>query len=241
MDHPFYARSPSEQRAFRIRFIAGCVGLAVVIVGAALLLPAPWGLLLAPLLLALLLQVAAPFLDTPSGRARGSLVYYAPLFLVEPLREGVMVLHGGTLFDYWFVLRGPMSAHERRQRVVRDFLRGLIAVAEEHVREGGPSFRLRATTYILHPATARRAGFERAPTSAGAVLVWLNALLLTVAYSLVQRRLRLPPLHRTRTYEASIESLVHRLPRLRALETRLARRSTKPEPRADRCPEGPAA
>jgi len=225
MNHPFYDRSPAQQRAYRVRVIATLVGVLLGLAGVVFLLHAYWVgfLTLAVLLAALLLQLFAPFLDTPAGRAKGSLVYYAPLFIVEPRRDGDKVLHGGTLFDYWFVLRGPLSAEQRKRRVLLDYVRGLIALAREHERSGGPSFDLWATSYVLGPVTARRAGFEVMPLRAGALLVWFNALQLTAAYSLVHRRVRLPPLHRTRSYRATIESLVEHVPHLQALEARLTR------------------
>lgn len=223
-EHPFFALPPRAQLSVQLRVGAAVVAAIGALVATALGLEHYWMLSLG----LVPLQIAAPFIDGPSGKRSGSLVYYAPLFLVEPRSDGSAALHGGTLFDYWFVFDRSMDATARKRRVLYDYVRGLIALAEQQQQTGGPSFELYATTYFIGPAMAKRAGFVPTAAHAGVALLWLNIIQLTLAYSLVSRRVRIPPVHRSRSYEASIETVVSRLPQLRALEARLRRLALAP-------------
>lgn len=131
MNHPFYAMPPVRQR--RLQWIVVIILLITLLlfVSLAYLLMAYWVLIF----LFLPIQLAAPFLDMPAGKKSGKLVYYAPLFVVEPRRKALVVLHGGTLFDYVFVLRGISSSRRRRQRIWHDYVRGLRLLAETCMEE----------------------------------------------------------------------------------------------------------
>lgn len=225
MEHPFYALPIRQRRIFTIKVVAILLCSVSALVTVGVLTEAYWLCVLLPVPI---LQIAAPFLDTPSAKASGRLVYYSPLFIAEPTRGGAVILHGGTLFDYWFVFGEGQSAQERRRLVLLDYVRGLRRLAHAHLDDGAATFEIRATTYFLSPRTARKIGFSEARTDWGhAAMLWANAIPVMLAYSLVQRRLRVPPLHRVHTFVTPVEGLVENLPYLERLETRLAWRETE--------------
>ena len=47
----------------------------------------------------LVISIIAPFFDIPSLKKSGKLIYHSPLFLTERKKNGVIKIHGGTLFD----------------------------------------------------------------------------------------------------------------------------------------------
>lgn len=219
MDHPFYAMPPLRQRRLQWVVVISLLITLLLFVSLAYLFTAYWILLF----LFLPIQLAAPFLDMPAGKKLGKLVYYAPLFVVEPRRKELVVLHGGTLFDYVFVLRGISSSQRRRQRVWHDYVRGLLLLAEACMEEDKGARILRGTSYFLTPRTARRFGFHQKSTQTiQQFLIWVNAAQLTLAYSVMRRRLAFPPLRRIRTFETTAAELWEHRDVLLALEERLA-------------------
>jgi len=219
MDHPFYAMPPLRQRRLQWIVVLLLLAILLLLVSLAYLFTAYWVLLF----LFLPLQVAAPFLDMPAGKKSGKLVYYAPLFVVEPRRRGPVILHGGTLLDYVFVLRKLPSSHQRRQRVWHDYVRGLRLLAEACMEEDKGAKVLRGTTYFVKPRTARRFGFHQKPIQTiQQLLIWFNAAQLTLAYSIVRRRPAFPPLAHIRTFETTAAELWEHRDALLALEERLA-------------------
>src|SRR5690606_19696192 len=62
---------------------------------------------------AITLSIIAPFFDTPSLRKSGNLIYHSPLFISEKPKNGVVKIHGGTLFDYVFVIDRNMNGKQR--------------------------------------------------------------------------------------------------------------------------------
>lgn len=156
----------------------------------------------------------APFIDTPSGRQSGKLVYYGPLLIGEKARRGKVVLHGGTLFDYIFTLDELKPGRERTAAVIfgiKSGLENLAAgdLADETVLEG--------TSYFAGERTIRRYGFRTAPISffRFAILVF-NYPLLIVAKRYVKGRWEFPSPGNFRTFRGTVGELRRRLHELNA-------------------------
>lgn len=218
--HPFFQLSKTRQQRWQWGILAamlllligiGLIGISTQQYWVGLLLPLP-------------IQLAAPFLDMPSGKKSGRLIYYAPLFVVEPTRKKTILLHGGTLFDYFFVLPHVHAVPLRRRRVLHDYVRGLRLLAKACMERQEGDSRLRGTTYFLRPETVRTFGFEPVRTDAGQRLVlWLNAAQVTLAYSWLNQAFRWPPLTNIRTYEAKASAVWDQREKLEKLEKQLAK------------------
>ena len=202
-EHQFYGLPEEQRRAFQLR-LGAIVAVGLLACGALFYVIWPGLLVVIFLAMGVTLSVVAPFFDVPAMVRRGKLRYYAPFLLAEPVKDGVMTLHGGTLFDYYFTLAPAATGAQRRRRVVRGYLEGLLAILDD---QPDPVV-LRGTSYIIRQATAKRLGFRSVPTEGlrGLVLI-LNFLPLTVSLSYVRRTLTWPRLRRMSTFEATVGEL----------------------------------
>jgi hypothetical protein len=218
LDHPYFQHSRPWQRRREWQVIGllvmGCLFLAALAIGTGL-----YGL---GLLIFIPLQLAAPFLDTPAGIRKGTLHYAAPLCILQPVKDKGHILHGGTLFDYWYVLRAYPSLRFRKKRLFHDMVSGLRREADRaHSEERLDQF-VRGTSYFINPRTAQRFGLQPVSRDWGQTLIlWFNAAQITAAYSLIQGRLAWPPLHRVQTYAGTWRTIRENRKFLEALEGRL--------------------
>ena len=218
-DHPYYIQSKKARRNFQVR-------LAFLALGINLLL----GLLAFVLKLYLLpfvfiggtLTLIAPFFDVPGMASRGHLTYHSSLFLAEKERKGTKVIHGGTLFDYYFVLKREWSSQERARYILRELLKGLINLIEEQEEKGNFHVKIKGTSYIINERTAAKIGLRK--TSAdplqGFILLF-NYFNLMASASLAKGRLAFPRLGRVNSFEAEIADLIARKDWMKALADRL--------------------
>lgn len=177
------------------------------------------------ILIPLVLQVAAPFVDTPMGKRSGKLTYYSPLFIAEKPRNGEVVIHGGTLFDYLFTLDPKMSGKERTRSVLIGYLQGLIRfISNYEEEERNTDFKVKGTSYVINERTARRAGFQPVQTD----FVQLQRLILLVNYiplilsaSYSKKRIDFPRISGIKTYEADINDLIDQKNNLILMKKRL--------------------
>ena len=112
--HAFYSLTPNQQRLFQLK-LAGLFIVFNLLVGFGLYWLGFW--MLIPLVVGFSLSVFAPFVDVPGGVKAGSLIYYSPLLIGEKVKNQRLVLHGGSLFDYYFVLDRTANAQQRRKSI----------------------------------------------------------------------------------------------------------------------------
>lgn len=217
-EHRFYARPRAAQRRFQRKLGLLALGLLAVLGIPAML----WGWYALPALaLVLLLTVLAPFFDVPSMVRRGKLIYHSPLFLAEPPRKGHIRIHGGTLFDYYFVLDRSLSGHQRTRFILRCYVEGLLDLIHTYEPSSEP-LTIKGTSYIINRRTARRVGLRPVRTAPGQLLILLfNAVNLSCAYSLAKAQPALPPLHRVRTFEGQLGELAQQKDFLQRLHRQL--------------------
>ena len=221
-DHPYF-QQPRVWQSRREWQVIGLLVLAILVLAA---LAIGTGLYALGFLVFIPLQIAAPFLDTPAGIRKGTLRYAAPLCIIQPIKEKGYILHGGTLFDYWYVLRPYPSFRFRKKRLLYDMVSGLRQEAERAQSEGRLDQFVRGTSYFINPRTAQRFGLQPVSRDLGQTLIlWFNAFQITAAYSLIVGRLAWPPLHRVQTYEGSWRTIRENRKLLKALEDRLIHES----------------
>lgn len=225
LEHPFFAKSPREQKRFQ-RKLALSALLFLVVAGGLLFLA---GLLpLIAVVFAVLLSIIAPFFDVPGMVQAGKLRYDSPFLLAEAERNRTVVLHAGTLFDFYFLFPKEMPAHERKRLVLAGMIEGLIHLIERHEEGGDNGLTVRTTSYILNARNARKLGLEKQPTDAlQTVILYYNYFNLTASYSLLNRRLRFPSVRSVQTFEGSMAALIQRKPELERLRKRLRPRTAR--------------
>ncbi|WP_224997179.1 hypothetical protein [Cesiribacter sp. SM1] len=218
--HTFYLKSKKEQNHIQLMIssVATAVNIGVLLVSYLL-----GFYLLSIFFIALTLTVIAPFFDTPSLVRNGKLFYYSPLFLAENEKRGVITVHGGTLFDYVFVINRKLNGKQRTRLIIRSYLDGLLQLLEEHREENSKDIKIKGTSYVLNERTASKIGLKRTRTSfSQALLLIFNYVHLIISYSFSKARLSFPSLANINTYEAEIGELQTRKAYLIKLRDSLA-------------------
>lgn len=206
MEHGFYTKSKGEQN--RILTMIALAALLMVLLG----LFVSWitGIYLLGLLtFSLVLSLIAPFFDTPSLVKSGKLKYHSLLFLSEKPAKGVIKIHGGTLFDYVFVIDKNMKGKQRTVFVLQQFLEGLLDLIEEQENSQEAPVKIQGTSYIMNKRTAERIGFKIIKTDVIQRLILIyNYLNLTIMSSMAKGKWVFPKLKDTMTFEADLSDLV---------------------------------
>ncbi|WP_200976869.1 hypothetical protein [Echinicola sp. 20G] len=204
MKHPFYQKPIKEQKRFII--LAGMIIFLVfgLIISLAILTKLYWLSFIA----AFWLIITAPFVDTPTGKKSGKLHYYSPLFIAEKPTNNKVIFHGGTLFDYYFVLDFSQSGLKRTQFIIHNYLEGILTFIEKHENEFTEDMVLEGTSYILNTITAQKLGFSPTRTDGiQTIILLLNYPTLTVSYSISKGRISFPKLLKTKTYQSTFGKL----------------------------------
>lgn len=217
--HRFYTKSKKEQR--QIQLLVGLFALVVILT--TLFISWTTGIYLFVLFaLPITLSIIAPFFDTPSLKGSGDLIYYSSLFLSEKPKDGMIKIHGGTLFDYVFVIDLNLNGKQRTNFVIQQYLAGLLNLIEENENNKSENFRIRGTSYILNDRTAQRIGFHIIETDYIQKLILIyNFFNVLITYSLAKGRLTFPKLNETKTFETTLNILVERKGIIRDLNEKL--------------------
>tara|TARA_R110001592_G_scaffold162584_2_gene396009 strand:+ start:147674 stop:148192 length:519 start_codon:yes stop_codon:yes gene_type:complete len=157
LKHRFYARNKREQS--KLQILIAAVAIALVILALVL----AWVskiYLLAAFIPFLILSIIAPFFDVPTLTKSGKLVYRSLLFITEKPENGVLKIHGGTLFDYVFVLDGNLNGKQRNKFIIQQYIEGLLVLIKEYENKNLDNLTLRGTSYIINERTAQRIGFN---------------------------------------------------------------------------------
>ncbi|WP_121667952.1 hypothetical protein [Mesonia aquimarina] len=149
------------------------------------------------------LSIFAPFIDVPSGVKQNKLQYLSPLCLMENKNDKIFI-HGGTLFDYLFVLHKRIPPAQRKKIILKQFAEGLLHLIETEKE----ATKIEATTYILNKRTAKKMGFSiAAPTFIQQLILSYNYILLLISKSYAAGKLSFPKLSATKKLTSDVESL----------------------------------
>lgn len=206
MTHRFYSLTSGQQRWFQLKLAIGFIALNLVSGLFLMLIGLP---LLSFFMFAVSLSVFAPFVDVPMGVKSGSLHYYSPLLIGEKIRNNRLVLHSGSLFDYYFVLNKAHSVREIKRQVFSAYVDGLLNLIHEHENKQPTQISIKATSYILNTRTAKKLGLS--PTSPDMLqrfILYFNYINLTCALSLLNKKLTWPNIQKIASYEGKLDTLI---------------------------------
>ncbi|MBK6266185.1 hypothetical protein JKA74_14160 [Marivirga sp. S37H4] len=165
--------------------------------------------LIAILSITITLSVIAPFFDTPSLSKSGQLIYYAPLLLAEKEKNNLIIIHGGTLFDYYFVINKDLNGRQRTNFIIKNYLEGILKLIEAYEGKANDSIKIKGTSYILNERTAKKIGFRTVRTDPiQKVILIYNYVNLTISYSIAKAKLSFPNLKEIKTFEADLNDLI---------------------------------
>lgn len=69
------------------------------------------------------------------------------MFIEEKAVDGSIKIHGGTLFDYYYVIDRKMTVKQRLNFIIRQYILGLLALIEQH--KDDKHLKVYATSYII--------------------------------------------------------------------------------------------
>jgi hypothetical protein len=218
VEHKFYLKTEKEQKQAQVKF----AGIAIVFNLILLILLFMIGLpLLSVLFFGITLSIIAPFFDTPSLAKKGQLIYYSPLFLTEKEKNGVITIHGGTLFDYYYVIDRTLNGTQRTNLIIKGYLDGLLNLIEEYEGTVPNAIKIKGTSYIINERTANKIGLKKVKTNLlQSFILGFNFVNLTCSYSLAKGKLSFPDLRNTHSFEGDLDTLIQQkayLLRLRKL------------------------
>ena len=137
------------------------------------------------------------------------MVYYSPLFISEKPKNGLLKIHGGTLFDYFFVVDKKMNGKRRTNYIIQQYLNGLLFLIEDY--KNNERMKIRGTSYIINKKTAERFGFKIIETDIlQKFILTFNYFNILISNSIAKNRLSFPNLNKTITFEAEIGQLIER-------------------------------
>jgi len=153
------------------------------------------------------LSVFASFIDVPTARNSGNIVYYSPLLLASAVRDNKIQLHGGTLFDYYYTLSLHKSEKRNKKAILYSYMEGLINLLDTF-NEKQDDIVLEANAYFISPHTAERLGFKKVRTKAFQKIIMIfNYLPITISYSIALGELSFPNILSLKSYESTIGEL----------------------------------
>lgn len=168
------------------------------------------------------ISIIASFYDTPSMVQNGKLYYLSPLLLHEPPKKEVVDIHGGTLFDYYFVIPRSMNGGQRTSFILQQIVEGLIALISKYETDQDQNIRIRGTSYILGKRTMGKFGFRLIKTDPiQKVVLLLNFFPLFIANSIAKNRIAFPRISRVITFEAHMHEVGQHRNKLIELNDRL--------------------
>ncbi|MFD1094699.1 hypothetical protein [Salegentibacter chungangensis] len=215
LQHPYYQKPERERKKFRIQLIS----YSLLILLSVSLISYFYGIYFLPFLFTwITLTVLAPFFDVPFLVKSGRLKYYSTLLLAEKTKDSI-IIHGGTLFDYYFVLNRDSPGSKRKAFILQQYLEGLLELIKE---DGNPDLPVEGTTYILNQRTAEKIGFTASkPDFIKSLILLLNYPNLLVSGSFAGNKLLFPKLNNIRTFKASIGELRENKARIESLNKKI--------------------
>ena len=206
MNHRFYNKNKKEQNSILI-VIAIC-SLIIILLSAIISIYS--GIYLVGILtFAITLSIIAPFFDMPSLKKSGRMIYYSPLFIAEKPNKGLIKIHGGTLFDYYFVIDKNMNGKQRTDFIIQQYLDGLLHLIKKY--ENDKKMKIRGTSYIINKRTAEKIGFEIVETDIlQKIILIYNYFNILISNSIAKNKLSFPKLNKTKTFDTDLSQLLKR-------------------------------
>ena len=166
------------------------------------------------------LSIIAPFFDMPSLKKNGRVTYYSPLFITEKPKNGLIKIHGGTLFDYYFVIDKRMNGKQRTNFIIQQYLQGLLDLIKKYENES--KIKVRGTSYILNNRTAEKIGFKIIRTDfLQKIILVYNYFNILTSNSIAKNKLSFPNLNKTITFETNFKQLSERKDYIEKLNNKL--------------------
>lgn len=219
MNHPYYLKPKKEQNKIQIKigFIALFLNVVVLVVS---IFSGLYFLICISIVTTL--SVIAPFFDIPALKKQGKLMYYSTLFVTEKEEKGSIKIHGGSLFDYVFVIDKTLSGQQRTNFILQQYLEGILNLIAVCEKENNTDVKIKGTTYILNERTGHKIGLNSIKTDfIQKLILRFNYVNILISNSIAKRKISFPKLNAIKTFESTIEELIKRRAFIEELNERL--------------------
>ena len=222
MHHNYYSKSKREQNLIQLKIVVLAVGINLLVLSISIFSGFYYVFFL---LLASTLSIIAPFFDVPALKQKGHLIYYASLFVAEKEKDGVFKIHGGSLFDYVFVLDRTLNGTQRTHFILQQYLEGLLLLINDCETKQNTTVKIEGTSYIINERTARKMGFKVSKTDGlQKIILLFNFVPLCISNSFAKRKLSIPNLIKSKTFKGDLQELIKRKQEIQNLNNKLQRR-----------------
>lgn len=219
MQHNYYLKSRKEQNQIQIKI--GLVALFFNLIVLALSILTGLHLLLL-ISITITLSIIAPFLDTPKLKKTGKLIYYSTLFIAEKEKNGEIIIHGGSLFDYVFVINKNLNGTQRTKFILQKYLEGILNLMETCEKNNNTSVKIKGTSYILNERTANKLGLKIIKTDyIQKLILTYNYVNILISNSIAKRKISFPKISNIRTFESELNELIERKEFIQELNSQL--------------------
>ncbi|OBX23422.1 MULTISPECIES: hypothetical protein [Bizionia] len=219
MNHKYYLKTQKEQNQIQLK-----IGLAAFLVNLIVFALSIFsGLYILFLLsVAVTLSIIAPFFDIPALKKSGKLIYYSSLFVAEKELNAQIIIHGGSLFDYVFVIDRNLNGKQRTQFILQKYLEGILNLIDAYEKSDDTTIKIKGTTYFLNERTANKIGLKVVKTDFfQKVILIYNYVNLLISNSIAKGKLAFPKLTHIKTFEGELQQLINRKKYLKALHNKL--------------------
>lgn len=219
MQHNYYLKSRKEQNQIQLKI--GVVALFFNLIVLALSILSGLHLLLL-ISITITLSIIAPFLDTPKLKKNGKLIYYSTLFIAEKEKNGKIIIHGGSLFDYVFVINKNLNGTQRTKFILQKYLEGILNLMETCEKNNNTSVKIKGTSYILNERTANKLGLKIIKTDyIQKLILTYNYVNILISNSIAKRKISFPKISNIRTFESELNELIERKEFIQELNNQL--------------------
>ncbi|WP_296622372.1 hypothetical protein [Marivirga sp.] len=173
------------------------------------------------ILIPIVISIYASFIDVPTGRNNGQIVYYSPLLLSSAIKNNKIQLHGGTLFDYYYTLSMQKSESRNKKAILYSYMEGMINMLDS-LSEKQDDIKIEANAYFINPHTAEKLGFKEVKTKNFQKIIMLfNYVPITISYSIAMGKLSFPNILSLKSYECTMGDLRNNRSKLEAMFERI--------------------
>ena len=219
MNHKFYSKSKKEQNQILMKIGFGSLILNVIM--AAIAIITGWYIIVM-LSVIITISIIAPFFDIPALKNKGKLIYYSSLFIVEEEKNGVIIIHGGSLFDYVFVIDQGLSGTQRTNFILQKYLEGILNLIEDCEKKQNTSVKIKGTSYVLNERTAHKIGLNIIKTDLLQTLILIfNYPNILISNSIAKGKVSFPRIGNIKTFESELKELIGRKEFIRDLSNKL--------------------
>ncbi len=219
MNHKYYLKSNKEQNQIQIKI--GVIALVFNLIVFALSIFSNLYFLVF-LSIIITLSIIAPFFDIPTLKKNKKLIYYSSLFIAEKEKNGIIIIHGGSLFDYFFVIDKKLNGKQRTNFILQKYLEGILNLMDVCEKNHNTSVKIKGTTYILNDRTANKIGLKIIKTDfIQKLILTFNYVNVLISNSIAKRKISFPKLNNIKTFESELNELIKRKEFIRELNNKL--------------------